>query len=498
MTRLLLLPFFVFLSLVYYFAWVSEDAFIFGRYVDNFVNGYGLVFNIGERVQGFTSPLYTLLLIPFAYFTDNFYLLSLIVNFSLSLSLLLIIFISVRDKLLAPTAAFLLISVLISSHTFLTFQTSGLENSLSHCFILLLLCCLQSSRYLSSLIICSLLLTCRNDLLFLIWPVIILLYRKVTVVQFLFSFTPLVLWKLFTFFYYGSLFPNTAYAKLAIDQQDVIAKGLSFFADYFQFEPLPCFFIILLAVFLLIKRKHPFTVGVLLGGISYVAYVVYIGGDFMRGRPLTVLLLWFVAAAAFQIKLKSVFMPLFIFFLALLSCYYSYTRTLDDHLGNYTGIHSEWYYYKDLHLTDVDNFQVKHNWAAFGRDLKKYADKCGPFSIHIENVGIAGYFAGPQVTIIDYLGLTDAFVARTAPQKTNMAGHVKRKGLAEYYLYRDSIRMRQGWEKMILNLDCQSPRPYEIKDITLSKRLQITEKLISGPVFDLDRFLLIVKNIRLP
>lgn len=40
---------------------VCDDAFIFVRYADNAVAGEGLVFNPGERVEGFTSPLWVAL-----------------------------------------------------------------------------------------------------------------------------------------------------------------------------------------------------------------------------------------------------------------------------------------------------------------------------------------------------------------------------------------------------------------------------------------------------
>jgi len=39
-----------------------DDAFIFFRYADNLLAGLGPVFNAGERVEGFTSPLWLLLL----------------------------------------------------------------------------------------------------------------------------------------------------------------------------------------------------------------------------------------------------------------------------------------------------------------------------------------------------------------------------------------------------------------------------------------------------
>ena len=51
------------LALVLRYAWHLDDAFVYFRYVDNWaLLGRGLVFNEGEWVEGFTSPLWTLLL----------------------------------------------------------------------------------------------------------------------------------------------------------------------------------------------------------------------------------------------------------------------------------------------------------------------------------------------------------------------------------------------------------------------------------------------------
>ncbi len=43
-------------------SWISDDAFITFRSIENFVHGYGPVYNVGERVQTFTHPLWMLLL----------------------------------------------------------------------------------------------------------------------------------------------------------------------------------------------------------------------------------------------------------------------------------------------------------------------------------------------------------------------------------------------------------------------------------------------------
>ncbi len=56
------------LLLLYYLArgetWTTDDALIAFRYVDNLASGAGLVYNAGERVEGFSSALFLLLLVP--------------------------------------------------------------------------------------------------------------------------------------------------------------------------------------------------------------------------------------------------------------------------------------------------------------------------------------------------------------------------------------------------------------------------------------------------
>lgn len=47
-------------------AWGSDDAFISYRYAQNLVEGHGLVFNPGERVEGYSNLLYVLLMAPAA------------------------------------------------------------------------------------------------------------------------------------------------------------------------------------------------------------------------------------------------------------------------------------------------------------------------------------------------------------------------------------------------------------------------------------------------
>lgn len=61
---------------VLHYAWLLDDAFVYFRYADNLLwLGHGLVYNRGEHVEGFTSPLWMLLLIALRWTTLDYWLL---------------------------------------------------------------------------------------------------------------------------------------------------------------------------------------------------------------------------------------------------------------------------------------------------------------------------------------------------------------------------------------------------------------------------------------
>src|SRR5689334_14244881 len=45
--------------------WCSDDAYISFRYAANLLDGYGLVWNPGERVEGYTNFLWLIIVTPF-------------------------------------------------------------------------------------------------------------------------------------------------------------------------------------------------------------------------------------------------------------------------------------------------------------------------------------------------------------------------------------------------------------------------------------------------
>lgn len=77
---------------IMFHAHINEDAFITFRVVDNFIHGYGLRWNIDERVQVYTHPLWMLLHIPVYYFIPNIYLASSLISALLMITLMLMLF----------------------------------------------------------------------------------------------------------------------------------------------------------------------------------------------------------------------------------------------------------------------------------------------------------------------------------------------------------------------------------------------------------------------
>jgi hypothetical protein len=72
-------------------AWLSDDAYITLRTVDNFVHGFGMRWNVGERVQAYTHPLWFFLLSgPYA-ISENPYVTTLAVSLCVSIAAVLIV-----------------------------------------------------------------------------------------------------------------------------------------------------------------------------------------------------------------------------------------------------------------------------------------------------------------------------------------------------------------------------------------------------------------------
>jgi arabinofuranosyltransferase len=116
-------------------SWVSDDAFITLRVVDNTVHGFGPRWNVAERVQVFTHPLWFLALTPAYAVVREPYLTATALGWLASLAAIAVVAwrLGRRDPLVAAGA----IGALALSRAYVDYSTSGLENPLTHLLLAL-------------------------------------------------------------------------------------------------------------------------------------------------------------------------------------------------------------------------------------------------------------------------------------------------------------------------------------------------------------------------
>ena len=113
-------------------AWVCDDAYITFRTVANLLHGDGARWNVAERVQAYTHPLWMLMLAALELVTREPYFTSIAASLTLSLAAA-----SLVAYRIAHTGwqGCLAVLTLVSAKSFVDFSTSGLENPLSHLLI---------------------------------------------------------------------------------------------------------------------------------------------------------------------------------------------------------------------------------------------------------------------------------------------------------------------------------------------------------------------------
>jgi len=123
----------LFAVVVYRSAWLCDDAYITFRTIDNFTTGNGLTWNVGERVQAFTHPLWLFLLSGCYFFTNDIALTTLWISVALAVIGVIVLAAYARS----PGTAAAGIALLILSKAYIDFSSSGLENPLSHLLLIL-------------------------------------------------------------------------------------------------------------------------------------------------------------------------------------------------------------------------------------------------------------------------------------------------------------------------------------------------------------------------
>ncbi len=419
----------VFLVVVLRRAWISDDAFITFRTVDNFINGYRLTWNITERVQAYTHPLWMLLLSLVYFFTREIYFTSLALSIGLSLVTLVLL----ARTFSLPAAAPFTIFALLLSKAFVDFSTSGLENPLSHLLIVIFFIVFfrqpAGPGWLGRLsLLASLGMITRMDLALVFLPALGFALWQVRAKKSLLWLglgqLPFILWELFSIFYYGFPFPNTAYAKLntGIASAEYIRQGLFYLLNSVQFDPITPLVVLLgLAAGFWGRGDHR-VLALAAACLLYLLYIVKIGGDFMSGRFLTVPLLLAVLILArmdFSRLPAASSLVLYGIMLVVGLNVANPTVRINDlgpidsgpiHQWDHGILDERMLYYGGTGLLNArrDEPMPTFYWAIEGEKMRvtqrKVADNYG--------IGMFAFRAGPQVYVLDKLALADPLLAR--------------------------------------------------------------------------------------
>ena len=407
-------------------SWLSDDCYITMRSVFNFTHGYGPVFNVGERVQSFTHPLWMLLIsIIYKITKETFFSLQFL---SIGVSMLAAYFIAFKI-LRAEWKAVAAIGILCLSKSFIDYNSSGLENCLTHLllagFLWIWLSQTRENKLFWLSLIAAFEVVNRMDTLLLLLPALTVEWlRKPSfkaVLQVSLGFLPLLVWISFAIIYYGFIFPNTAYSKLntGIPAGETWQQGFFYFLNSLELDPITLILIIGAIVFVFFssqQRKSNWPIA--LGMLIYLVYVMKAGGDFMSGRFLSATVMISVILIAQSIERKFLhlaFLGALLFFGLLSPGFPLLTRPANEQTFKLSvdarGIADEKSFWesrgsllkasRQSPLLQAEKYLASHQNPVD----KPSVELIGP-------VGLEGYKLGPSTVLIDYVGLVDPLLAR--------------------------------------------------------------------------------------
>lgn len=295
---------------------------------------------------------------------------------------------------------------------------------------------------------------------------------------------PLFVWEGFSLIYYGSLIPNTAYAKMntGIHKVEILAQGGIYYVDLLSQDPVSFLILLLGIVTPLVLPKKSFRAPAL-GLVAYLAYILYIGGDFMSGRffsaPVLISCLILASAPVMGIQ-YGLGASVAVLGVSLLGPSSPLTSTGDLPLKSFgaSGVADERSYYYSgtglLRLARRTPFPENTFLSEGRRDRVTAAKRQELFIEQRLNVGFYGFAAGPRVHIVDPLALGDPLLARlpAAYDPNWRVGHYDRVVPAGY---QDSIRTGRA----------------ALADPKLNEYYGKLRRVIEGPLWTLDRWITI-------
>ncbi len=407
----------------------QDDAFISFRYVKNFVNGEGLVFNPGERVEGYTNFLWILLLSIFVRLGFDVIVISKFLGVICGASIIVLLYLfSCRYidekywylRFIAP-------AFLVSNSAFAYWSVSGLETSFFALMVLLSFWVyLYKKRLAIVFLVLSSLIRPEGILIFLIFLIYKLFVEKDSLKEcgiYLAGFVLLLLPHfVFRYFYYQDLLPNPFYAKVGLSGES-LKNGIGYFwlfLKHYGFWGV----LYLVPVYLYKRSDNQLRLFALIIFV-YTFYIIGVGGDVLKVHRFFIPVLPFIYLFAgkmvfdffteFRNRIAPRVVVIVVTFIALgLTFYLPRNRVLEI---------------RSLEQGLVDNmkFIAENLQAHFGADLTLAASTIGSISYY-----------SPGSRVIDMLGLTDKEISHNPAYIPGIPPSWKeRKYNAPYVLSRD-------------------------------------------------------------
>jgi len=423
-------------------AWTSDDAFISFRYAQNLVEGKGLVYNAGERVEGYSNFLWTLLVVlGMELKLDPIDVTNALGVISFALTVLTFIYISWRlFKDNHPWGVFLPLTALclLAQAHFREFATGGLETSfftflISLGFAGLIFSKSRRGYLLTGLALVLVALTRPDGIIFYVLSFLFLiLTASFTPKRTLYFLVPLISiyipYYILRFLYYGYPFSNIYYARSV----NLAWWGQGFEYLFLYFKSYYVFWLLLaLAVISAVKfRKSfkklfrppydfdPIQKAVLLSlvfSLVFSLYLIRIGGDFMFARffiPITPFLFFLMEAFVNQISGGRCLIP-FGAAILLATYFYRYPQEIRQPTSK---IVDERYFNTEQRIEEAKQK---------GAILKKYLKDTDARVVVFGSQAMLAYYAEFPTAIEGAAGLTDEYIAHLPVGERVRPGHEK-------------------------------------------------------------------------
>jgi arabinofuranosyltransferase len=409
-------------------AWVVDNAYITFRTIDNLFHGYGLRWNVAERVQGFTHPLWLGIVAACYAVTRETYFTVLGLSLLLTVATMYLVVGRIATETAAATGA---AAVLLFSKAFVDYTSSGLETPLTYALLALFCAAYFGSVFRRArtqwlaLITGLLVLTDAWAAVLVLPALAVAMWRdrsrglsRIALI----AVAPVVVWELFAFVYYGAWLPNPTSARLNahVPAWQLARHGLLYLFDSINLDPITLSVVVAacaLAFLGGVREARPIAVGI----VAYVALVVRAGGDAMSGRLLAAPLLCAAIVIA-RLDMAPLTVPVRLqLFAAVVGLELisprplMYVRRYADSPALYVSEISGIVDQRPLSYLNTGLLNARRDvpWpleenAPGGRTARESQLRV----VVSASSGMEGFFGGPAVHIINSAGVTDPVLAR--------------------------------------------------------------------------------------